>query len=223
MDRAKVLSAPERYAQMKNVYYVANQEKFAASGAAYYIANKAAIKLAQRRYYEKNRIAIIAYQRDYAIRNAVAIAAHRRASYFDNIEAVQAYRAENKLRIAASMAEWSRANPEARRENEGRRRARRRGNGIFALAPSDARRLSAARECVHCEAAFTSDNPKHIDHIFPIARGGRHSAGNLQPLCSRCNTSKHDQFYSVWRYREVTIHVKSRSARLHESTGNTAS
>ncbi|MBO6006635.1 MAG: HNH endonuclease, partial [Aeriscardovia sp.] len=32
-----------------------------------------------------------------------------------------------------------------------------------------------------------------IDHIIPIAKGGKTVPSNLQVLCSRCNGSKHDK------------------------------
>lgn len=32
-----------------------------------------------------------------------------------------------------------------------------------------------------------------IDHIVPLARGGRHELSNLQLLCRRCNTRKSDR------------------------------
>lgn len=40
--------------------------------------------------------------------------------------------------------------------------------------------------------AFDKDSsPKgHIDHIFPIARGGQNNRENLRVLCQSCNESK---------------------------------
>jgi 5-methylcytosine-specific restriction endonuclease McrA len=31
-----------------------------------------------------------------------------------------------------------------------------------------------------------------MDHVVPISCGGRHEAANIQPLCSACNSAKHD-------------------------------
>ena len=33
----------------------------------------------------------------------------------------------------------------------------------------------------------------HIDHMFPIARGGCNDLVNLQLLCSKCNLTKRDE------------------------------
>lgn len=41
------------------------------------------------------------------------------------------------------------------------------------------------RPCVACGAVATT-----IDHIVPIARGGRNDEENLQPMCGPCNSAK---------------------------------
>jgi 5-methylcytosine-specific restriction endonuclease McrA len=33
---------------------------------------------------------------------------------------------------------------------------------------------------------------RHVDHIVPISRGGRHTGSNLQIVCARCNLAKGD-------------------------------
>ena len=44
--------------------------------------------------------------------------------------------------------------------------------------------------CPYCCTAITPDTAT-IDHIVPIARGGRHTADNLAAVCAKCNRSKH--------------------------------
>jgi 5-methylcytosine-specific restriction endonuclease McrA len=38
-----------------------------------------------------------------------------------------------------------------------------------------------------------------IDHIIPLARGGRHSIGNFVSACHSCNSKKHARFIMEWR------------------------
>lgn len=38
-----------------------------------------------------------------------------------------------------------------------------------------------------------------VDHIVPLARGGKHELSNLQCLCKRCNISKGVKLMSEWR------------------------
>lgn len=40
----------------------------------------------------------------------------------------------------------------------------------------------------------------HADHVMPLARGGEHKEGNLQPLCADCNRRKNDRFMIEWKW-----------------------
>lgn len=63
-------------------------------------------------------------------------------------------------------------------------------------------------ECAYCGHTI-HDDERHIDHITPLSRGGRHSADNLIPAHSYCNLRKSDtpllpfMFPEVFRPREV--------------------
>lgn len=48
----------------------------------------------------------------------------------------------------------------------------------------------------------------HREHVIPVSRGGRHSAGNILPACPACNYQKKTKLLSEWRYRgrEVSPH-----------------
>jgi 5-methylcytosine-specific restriction protein A len=43
--------------------------------------------------------------------------------------------------------------------------------------------------CAYCGKAFTS-RELTMDHVVPIARGGRSAKGNVVPSCKPCNTAK---------------------------------
>lgn len=51
------------------------------------------------------------------------------------------------------------------------------------------RRLYAQRICSYCGKP-TEKRLRTIDHIMPLVRGGRHTAGNLTMACFACNSSK---------------------------------
>ncbi len=40
----------------------------------------------------------------------------------------------------------------------------------------------------------------HADHVIPLARGGTHCEGNLQPLCGDCNRRKNDRLMIEWKW-----------------------
>jgi hypothetical protein len=52
--------------------------------------------------------------------------------------------------------------------------------------------------------AYCGSRPEKLqrEHVIPIARGGRHSAGNILPACPRCNGSKKAKLLSEWRYQQ---------------------
>lgn len=51
--------------------------------------------------------------------------------------------------------------------------------------------------CIYCGSKLLIE----IDHIIPIARGGRHSIGNLAPACRACNRNKTDYLVMEWRLK----------------------
>lgn len=115
-----------------------------------------------------------------------------------------AYRAENRQRYSDHQRAWYKNNAghakDAGREHAARRRARVSLNGSFIVTPKDYARLliRANGACTYCGTALT---PKTIqwDHVFPIARGGTHSVGNLAPACAKCNQSKSSKLLIEWR------------------------
>lgn len=52
-----------------------------------------------------------------------------------------------------------------------------------------------AQPCYYCGSVDRIT----IDHVVPLARGGRHSIGNLISACHKCNSTKHARFITEWR------------------------
>ncbi len=52
-------------------------------------------------------------------------------------------------------------------------------------------------KCVICGASATQGARLHIDHIVPIAKGGKSTYENLRTLCERCNIGKSDKIEDV--------------------------
>lgn len=44
--------------------------------------------------------------------------------------------------------------------------------------------------CGICSAWLFEGDPWHVDHIIPVARGGRHREDNLQVTHAKCNLAK---------------------------------
>ena len=51
--------------------------------------------------------------------------------------------------------------------------------------------------CVLCGASARQGVRLHVDHIVPIAKGGKSTPSNLRTLCERCNVGKSDKIEST--------------------------
>ena len=59
------------------------------------------------------------------------------------------------------------------------------------------KRKRAGGVCHYCKGLFS---PKELtmDHVIPIARGGRSEKFNLVPCCKMCNTKKRQMLPAEW-------------------------
>lgn len=127
--------------------------------------------------------------------------------YSDNKDNKLTYAKNYRLENPNISSDWRTANPDYekqwRKNNrikirniENTRRTRIKNNGSFLIRDSFLQNLYNS-PCLNCG----SNKNITMDHVIPIARGGRHSEGNLQPLCNRCNSSKKNKLMSEWKYR----------------------
>lgn len=57
--------------------------------------------------------------------------------------------------------------------------------------------------CAYC----AGPGPVEMDHVVPIAKGGRHNLDNVVPCCKACNADKADKTLEQWG-REVLPPLK---------------
>jgi 5-methylcytosine-specific restriction endonuclease McrA len=87
---------------------------------------------------------------------------------------------------------WNAANKDKRSLSTAMRRAAKKNNGIFTVAPSEIGKLQK-NPCFYCGSPGGE-----IDHVIPLSKGGRHSIGNLVGCCRTCNSSKNNLFITQW-------------------------
>lgn len=110
-------------------------------------------------------------------------------------------RQRDPQRYSSYWKQWAEGNPEALAEVKRLRRARKLGNpDSIGVSVRDLRRL-LNRSGGYCAYCGQKADEIHIDHVVPLAKGGRHALGNLAVSCKQCNVRKHAMFLSVWRYR----------------------
>lgn len=114
--------------------------------------------------------------------------AYARSQYADHREAY----------LRRSRA-WRKSNPVGRKLQHQRRRARQLGRDCREITERDWRRLIALCDgrCYYCRGAAQLV----VDHVIPLARGGRHAIGNVVPACEGCNASKGAALLVEWRAR----------------------
>lgn len=186
-------------------YYVANRERILAKAKAAYKAGPK--KIYDTAYRKANRIKIneryMAWRRrnledqkakDRARRaaNLEKYVATDRAWREKNAEYLKAYekkrRKENPTRGASWSKAWKAAHPEEVRNHVRNRRAKLRDGGI--LSKGIEKRLMALQggRCAVCKCDLSCGFD--LDHIYPVALGGKNEDYNVQLLCRPCNRSK---------------------------------
>ena len=141
--------------------------------------------------------------REWAERNRDKVKTYLKKYYKENKDRFRELNREwhkNHPGYAASQArKWSRENREAyllmKLRNENIRRGRKQGNGgTFTVQEWIDLCTMYNQTCLSCGVI----GPLTIDHIIPISKGGSNFIENIQPLCSKCNSSKGTR---SWNYK----------------------
>lgn len=100
------------------------------------------------------------------------------------------WRDANKQRLALGNKRWRASNADRRRIYEQNRRARKKvGSGKLSANLLQVLMKLQRGKCACCRAVLKRSS-FHLDHIEPLARGGRHHDRNMQLLCPPCNLQK---------------------------------
>lgn len=164
-------------------YYLENKEKNEVRDAAYRAENAERKKHYDSKYRENNLEKIKDRQKKHYAINCNAINSR-----------VSEYRKANPEKVRAAINKWESNNRDYLRElsrvDAQNRRARKRMNGGV-LSKGLAEKLFKLQhgKCACCSASLGNDY--HLDHIMPLALGGKNEDWNIQLLKSTCNLKKH--------------------------------
>lgn len=88
--------------------------------------------------------------------------------------------------LAKRVRDYRSRNPHKVREFSSKRMSRKTGR----LQPGSIKKIGELQrwKCAICKCVITEKY--HADHIYPLAKGGVHSALNIQLLCPSCNVRK---------------------------------
>jgi len=102
----------------------------------------------------------------------------------------RAYSAKTSDKRIANATKWAEENPDKRRAISQAYKARRRSQEKSSDSTSDLMKWekSAKKLCYWCGVAC--DKTYHVDHYFPLSKGGKHEIKNLVISCKSCNLRK---------------------------------
>lgn len=187
----------EKVRASKKAWTDKNKDKKALCDANYQAANKDKIRQNWLAWYSINKDDQLAKAKVWRLENK------ERKSLIDknwqqaNKDKVNAkgkrWRTRHPEKAAQVGKNYRIANPEVGRLKSSKRRAKKAANGVFVIKQSEAQKL-LSKPCFYC-----GGKSEHLDHVIPIAKGGRHSIGNLVQSCQACNLSKNAKTIMQWR------------------------
>jgi len=140
--------------------------------------HSALYKESYKNWYKNNRESALSLMKKYAKNNREKI-----NSNYKN------WREKNIEKVRENARTYARNNPDKVRANTAKRRARI-FNSEGQYSKEDIDRIKKAQNEL-CNICLIDVSVKyHVDHIYPISKGGKNAAENIQILCPTCNLKK---------------------------------
>lgn len=158
----------------------------------YYLANTEIVRQRARTYEVKNpdrsRALHALVKANFKKRNP-----KKQSEYVRRWEAKNPEKAKEMLR--RGVAAFHRRNPTYNKRRQHQRRAAMLAGGSY--TERDLLRLLRRYDglCAYC----TVRPADTVDHVIPLARGGRNTIGNILPACRPCNSRKSSKLLIEWR------------------------
>jgi 5-methylcytosine-specific restriction endonuclease McrA len=178
----------EKIAERERLAHIANRAADNAKTRARAAANPERVRTAHADYYRRNAQALKRRSREYAAANREKVAESNRLGHLARQE-------HDNARNRA----WKAANPDKVRACITRYRARRR-NAPGRITAKDVRAQYDVQRgtCFYCPRSLAHCN-FHVDHYFPLSRGGSNEPTNIVLACPPCNGAKGAKL--PWEFR----------------------
>lgn len=156
---------PEKVKQSKRAYDERNREVQRIKSAIYYSQNKEKAMSATNRWRANNR--------------------DKARSYYAK------WREANPDKVVIALKRWKSAHPEMNRIYCQNRKARLGESGCALSKDLAGRLIKLQKGKCACGCGRKLSDGYHLDHIMPLALGGKNEDVNIQLLSNVCNLSKH--------------------------------
>jgi len=173
-------------------YYKKNKARLVANMKVYRAENSAELNARALEYHYANRQERISKMREYSVQNRDHLKDKAAEYYKVNSEKIKLRVAKYKRDNPDKVAEFRKnetPNPECKRRNKHIRRAREFGNNDIPSKNIEQLLYTLQKGLCAC-CGKSLDAGYHVDHIIPLALGGRNIDGNLQLLTPKCNLRK---------------------------------
>ena len=175
--RLNYLMHPEKVREQHRIYRAAHGEEEREQHRNYRVTHKEEIRKRKRIYEASHRRKTRIYSEEYREKMR-----ERQSIY---------YKLHGE-RIRERVHAYQKAYPEIDRARVSRRYARK--LGAFGANYTTTQMIEARREYYGNRCWICGDPAQAMDHVKPLIRGGAHLPCNLRPICTHCNTSKHDKW-----------------------------
>jgi len=171
-------------------------------------------KACKKQYYQENREQKLEYQKQYDQGNREQRLEYKRQHRQRNrgqiLEYKKQYYQENREKILEYFKNYRQENPEKISAGSAKRRALELDNipDVISNCPKEKERLVQIYKLRNLFTKTTGIE-YHVDHIWPLSKGGPHWAGNLQIITAEENLSKGDKLC------EETVRVIQESLDEH--------
>ena len=155
-------------------------------------------------YGEENRERSRRWNRENAERHRASAKKWKSENLEKAKESGRRWRVDNKSRVRRNQKAWLDRNPEVKVDNKTKRRHRKREAFKEPLPRGwiSAQRKRQGGKCSGCAQRFNKRRKATVDHIVPLARGGKHEPTNCQLLCLSCNTTKQAMLEEEFQRRQ---------------------
>lgn len=233
-EKEKRINTPKEVLKARaHAHYLKNKDKYKAKSKAQYEKEKENGRWSERR--AVNRDAIVERKRQRRRKNGAVprelVALHAHLNHLKPSPCVAELVALQERQARADFPHyWSKTDTEQRkhcwrlryltderlrlytRSKSKARKAKIKGNAVEHLTPRDiAAHFDAFGRC--CAYCGDAEADLHIEHFYPISKGGAHCRSNIVPACPSCNYSKfdHDPF---WWYKRQPFFSRDRLDKI---------
>jgi len=172
-------------------YYQENREK----KLKYFRENREIRSEYNKQYYQNNREKRLEYRKQYYQKNRDKYSEYNKQYRQDNLDKMKEYEKQYYQENREHYSEYKKKNREKYTANEMKRNALKRDSIPEALlnCPIEKDRLEKTYKLRSLLSKATGVE-YHVDHIWPLSKGGPHWSGNLQVITAEENLSKSDSF-----------------------------